>query len=312
MSVTAIRKRMKNSTREAWMGYVFLTPSIIGFALFVAYPFIASIYYSLTDWPGFGAANFVGLENFVYMWTKDPSFLKSLRVTFMYVLLTAPLGLLGSLILAVLLNTKNLFGVKVLRTIYYLPVILPSVATLVLWKFVYQPQYGLFNSILRLVGLPASLWLESEAMALPAIAIVRLWLVGGAMIVLLGGLQSVPAELYEAATVDGASGWRKFRHITLPMISPILFLQLVYSFIQAFQEFNAPAILTNYAGSGGGPNFATYLLAYSIYQNAFNSNLFGYAMAQALVLFLIIMSLSVFVYRYFHRMVYYEAGDFNK
>lgn len=294
------------------MGYVFLSPTVIGFSLFVAYPFFSSIYYSLTDWPGFGAANFVGLENYIYMFTKDPSFGKSLRATFLYVLLTAPLGVLFSLILAVLLNTKNLFGVKILRTTYYLPVVLPSVATLVLWKFVYQPQYGLFNSVLQLFSLPTSLWLESEVMALPSIAIVRLWLVGGTMIVLLGGLQSVPTELYEAATVDGASGWHKFRHITLPMISPILFLQLVYSFIQAFQEFNAPAILTNYAGRGGGPNFATYLLAYSIYQNAFNDNLFGYAMAQALFLFLIIMLLSVFVYRYSHRMVHYESGDFNK
>lgn len=219
-----------------------------------------------------------------------------------------PTGLVVGIFLAVLLN-KKLPAIKLFRTLYYVPVVLPSVAALVLWKFIFNPQYGLANNILLLFHLPISQWLESETMALPAMAMVTLWGVGSTVIIILSGLQSVPADIYEAAVVDGASGAKQFFRITLPMITPILFLQLITTVIAAFQSFNMPALLTQYGGKGGGPNYATYLFAYSIYDSAFNNNQFGYAMAQVLILFVIIMILTITIFRFSNNFVYYESDD---
>lgn len=303
-----IRKTSKAKVREGIIGYMFMIPTIIGFSTFVVYPLISAIYYSLTRWNGLGKPKFIGLKNFEFMFTKDPAFLGSLKVTGLFVLMTVPTGLILGLFLAVLLN-KKLPGVKLFRTIYYLPVVLPSVASLVLWKFIFNPQYGLANALLGALHLPTSKWLESEKMALPSMAIVMLWGVGSTVIILLSGLQSVPADIYEAAEVDGASDFRKFWTVTVPMITPVLFLQLITGIIASFQAFNLPQILTNYSGRGGGPNGATNLLAYSIYDTAFNSQDFGYAMAEVIILFLIITIFTVLIFRFSSAYVYYEADD---
>ena len=287
--------------REGIAGYLFILPSIIGFSTFVAYPLLSSVYYSMTTWSGWNTPQFVGLKNFVYMFTTDPSFWPSLRATALYVLMSVPTGLMLGLFLAVLLN-RQLPGIKILRTLYYLPVVLPSVASLTLWDFIYNPQYGLANQLLNLVHLPASQWLQGQSTAMPSIVIIGLWGVGSTMIIFLAGLQSVPMELYEAAQVDGATRWRSFWSVTVPMITPILFLQLITGIIGSFQAFNQAQILTL-----GGPNFATDLFNYNIWNNAFNGQQFGYATAQVWVLFFIIMIFTIVVFRLSNSFVYYEA-----
>lgn len=297
--------------KNALIGYLFIIPMIIGFFLFIIYPLIFSIYYSFCEWPGAGKEYFVGLDNYIYMFTKDPSFIKSITATAFYVVLTVPTGLAISLLIAMLLN-NNLKGIKVFRTLFYLPVVIPAVTTLTLWKLIFHQDFGLLNMVLNAFGQEGLKWIESEALAMPSMAIVRLWLIGSFIIVLLGGLQSVPSEIHDAAKVDGAPFWTKLFKITIPIMSPIIFLQLIYGTILALHEFNAPAILTKFGKgvSGGGPNYATYLMAYSIYDNAFENRMFGYAMAQSVFLFLFIIILSAVLYKYFQKKVFYESGNF--
>jgi ABC-type sugar transport system permease subunit len=284
-------------------GYLFILPGLIGFSIFVGYPLITSVYYSMTAWSGFNQPEFIGLDNFIYMFTKDPTFYASLSATFGYVLISVPLGLVLGLMLALLLN-KEFPGIRIFRTLYYLPVVLPSVAVITLWGFVYNPQFGLANQILGWLGLPLGEWLSSGKTALMSMIIMSLWGVGGSMVIFLGGLQAVPRDLYESAAVDGATVWRKFWHITVPMIAPILFLQFIMGLIGAFQVFEQAQILTD-----GGPNFATHFLNFSIYRNAFEHRDFGYAIAQVWVLFFIIMAITVVSYRYTNRYVYYENEE---
>jgi len=299
-----VKNALTSRKLKEWRnGYLFILPSIIGFSVFVAYPLLSSIYYSLTEWSGYDKPRFVGLDNFKYMFSVDPAFWPSIRATFYYVLMSVPLSLFFGLCLAMLLN-RGLPGIKWFRTIYYLPTVVPSIATLTLWLFIYQPQYGLANSLLRTLGLPEGTWLTSEKTALFSIVLIGLWQVGSGMIIFLSGLQSVPYELYEAAEVDGAPRWRVSLNITVPMITPILFLQLILGIIGAFQAFNQVQVLT-----GGGPNFSTSLLNFKIYQDAFNSKMFGYAIAEVWVLFFIIMIFTALTYRYSNRFVYYESDN---
>jgi ABC-type sugar transport system permease subunit len=297
---TAMTKR---KLKEWKNGYLFILPSIIGFSVFVAYPLLSSMYYALTEWGGYDKPRFVGFANFKYLFTVDPAFWPSIRATFIFVLLSVPSSLILGLFLAMLLN-KSLPGIKWLRTIYYLPTVVPSIASLTLWLFIYQPQYGLANSLLRMLGLPDGTWLTSEKTALPSLVLIGLWQVGSGMIIFLSGLQSVPQEMYEAAEVDGAVKWRVVLNITLPLITPILFLQLILGMIGAFQAFNQVQVLT-----GGGPNFSTSLLNFKIYTDAFNGRLLGYSIAEVWVLFCIIMIFTVLTYRYSNRFVYYESDN---
>jgi ABC-type sugar transport system permease subunit len=299
-----LNTRLKNRKIKALIiGYLFILPSIIGFSVFVAYPLITSFYYALTEWDGFGKPKFVGFENYKYMFTVDPSFWTSIKVTFYFVFLSVPASLALGLLLALLLN-KNLPGIKYFRTFYYLPTVLPIIASLTLWKFIYHPQYGLANQFLNLLGLPQGTWLTDEKTALISVIINGLWQVGGTMIIFLSGLQSVPQDFYEAAQVDGASEWTSFLKITIPMITPILFLQLILGIIGAFQGFTQVLVLTN-----GGPNFSTMLLNFKIFQDAFNGKMFGYAISEVSILFTIIMIFTLVTYKFSNRFVYYENDN---
>jgi ABC-type sugar transport system permease subunit len=279
--------------------YVFLAPAIVGFSVFVVYPLIRSGYFALTRYNGLSAPQFVGLGNFRRMFGTDPSFWPSVRATLELVLLYVPLSLVIGLGLALFCN-QRLRGVRIVRTMFYLPVVLPVVATITLWKFVFDPQVGLANEVLTWLHLPTSLWLSSPRMAMPAIVIVMLWGVGATMIIFLAALQAVPTELYEAARLDGAGSTAVFFRITLPMISPILILQLVLQMTTALQAFNQPKILS---GDGrGGPGFSTDVLMLSIYNNGF-SNLgrvpqLGYASAQVWVLFIGIVAVVAVTARF--------------
>ncbi len=296
----------KRSKKKFWktdnfIGYLFMIPTIIGFSIFVVYPLIFSAKYALMEWDGLTTPIFVGLDNFKYLLTKDPVFIKTLVATFKYVLLTVPANLIFGLLLAVLLN-KKLKGIKVFRTIYYLPVVLPSVASLILWKFIYASDYGLLNQILNSMGLKPVEWLTSSKMAMVSIAITVIWGVGSQMIIFLSGLQSVPAEVYEASNIDGCGRIRQFFSITLPLITPVLFLQLITGIINSFQAYNQIAILTK-----GGPEYSTNVLGYSIVQSAFVDNDYGYALAQVWILIAIIMVFTIIIYQVSYKKVYYEA-----
>ncbi|MFF0343686.1 carbohydrate ABC transporter permease [Kribbella sp. NPDC004875] len=299
-----------NSTkrrRDAILGYCFISPAIIGLLLFVAYPMVTSLYHSFTRWNGLTPATWVGLENYKFLFTNDPTFWPSLKVTVLWVVISVPATLLAGLALAVVVN-RGIKGVKVFRTIFYLPVVLPAVAVLTLWKYIYDPTYGLANQLLKALHLPTSMWLGDAHVALPAILIVGVWSVGGTMMIFLAGLQAVPDEIQEAAKVDGAGAFRRFTKITLPMIGPIMMLQLMLALNGAFQTFNQVAILTK-----GGPGHSTNLLMYKIYNDGFadfiTSPQLGYATAEVWVLFVIVMLVTVVMLRLTRNRVYQGEGS---
>ncbi|WP_328441577.1 sugar ABC transporter permease [Streptomyces sp. NBC_00444] len=281
------RGKLGSDTRAA---YAFMAPALIGFTVFVVYPLIRSAYFALTRYNGLTAPTFVGLDNFRRMFTTDPSFWPSVRATLLLVVLYVPLSLAIGLALAVFCN-RRIRGVRLLRTLVYLPVVLPVVATITLWKFVFNPQVGLANQVLTWLHLPTSEWLSGTGSAIPSIVIVMLWSVGSTMIIFLAALQAVPTELYEAARLDGAGPGTVFFRITLPLISPIMVLQVVLQLVTALQTFNQPKILS--PDGLGGPGFSTRVLMLSIYNNGFPTlgrvADFGYASAQVWVLFLAIV-----------------------
>ena len=229
--------------REGVQGYLFMIPTLIGFPLLCAYPMLYSLYCAFCDWDGYNDPVFAGLKNFKYILTLDPVFPKSVAVTFIYALINVPVSLILGLALAVLLN-KQLKGIKFFRVIYYLPTIVPSVAAIILWQFMFKSDTGLLNGMLRQIGLPAVGWLTDEKVVLLSLSLIKWWGVGGMMIIFLSGLQSVPVDVYEAADLDGASGWQKFKSITLPMITPIVFLQLITGLIGCMQSFAEAQIMT--------------------------------------------------------------------
>jgi ABC-type sugar transport system permease subunit len=287
---------------ESLVGYLFILPSILGFLMFVVYPMVASAYLAFTEWDGVRAPEWVGLQNFQYMFTQDPVFWGSVRTTLVYVALLVPTSVTVGLLLALLLN-RAMPGVRIFRTIFYLPAVLPIIATLTMWKFIFHPQFGLANAALRAVGLPPGTWLAGENSAMVTIIIITVWGVGSTMIIFLAALQTVPQELYEAAEIDGAGKVRMFFAVTIPMISPVIFLQVVMQMIAGVQEFARPAVLT-----GGGPNGATRLLMMEIYENGFG-NLgryaqLGYALAEVWVLFFIILCLTILTFRFSNMWVY--------
>lgn len=277
-----------------------MIPTLIGFPLLCAYPMLYSLYCAFCDWDGYNDPVFAGLKNFKYILTLDPVFPKSVAVTFIYALINVPISLILGLALAVLLN-KQLKGIKFFRVLYYLPTIVPGVAAIVLWQFMFKSDTGLLNGMLRQIGLPAVGWLTDEKVVLLSLSLIKWWGVGGMMIIFLSGLQSVPVDVYEAAELDGASGWQKFKSITFPMITPIVFLQLITGLIGCLQSFAEAQIMT-----AGGPNYASHFINYDIYTNAFSNNKFGRASAEAWILFLIIMVFTVIIFRKSEQYVYYE------
>ncbi|MEU9289091.1 sugar ABC transporter permease [Streptomyces sp. NPDC048275] len=264
-----------------------MAPALIGFTAFVAYPLIRSAYFALTSYNGLSDPKFIGLDNFRRMFTTDPSFWPSVRATLLLVVLYVPLSLAIGLALAVFCN-QRMRGVRLLRTLCYLPVALPVVATITLWKFVFNPQVGLAKQVLTWLHLPTSEWLSGTNSAMPSIVIVMLWSVGSTVIIFLAALQAVPTELYEAARLDGAGPRTVFFRITLTLISPIMILQVVLQMVTALQAFNQPKILS--PDGLGGPGFSTRTLMLSIYANGYPKlgqvSQFGYASAQVWVLFL--------------------------
>jgi multiple sugar transport system permease protein len=285
--------------REAIHAYVFMAPAILGLLIFLVGPIIVSLYLSFTDYDVLTDAQWIGFQNYATLY-REPLFWQALRVSAIYSGVSVPLGLLLSLGAAVLLDQK-LRGITVFRSIYYLPTVISGVGVAMLWRWMFNSQYGVINVLLGYMGIRGPSWITDERWALPALIIASLWGIGGTMLIFLAGLQGIPGELYEAAEIDGAGRFRQFRAITLPMISHVTFFNLVLGIIGALQSFTDAYVMT-----GGGPNNATLFLTLYLYRNAFQYLNMGYASAVAWVLFLIVLMLTLVVFRSSPLWVFYE------
>jgi multiple sugar transport system permease protein len=298
------RRRLTQSRKEAIDCYVFMSPAIIGLLVFTLGPILASAYISFTDYDILGSPVWVGLENYIKLF-HDPFFWQSIKVTVIYSVVSVPLGLVVSLALAMLLN-RSLKGIYLFRTIFYLPAVISGVAVSLLWKWIFNPDFGLMNYFLAFLGIDGPKWLFDENWALPALIVMSLWGVGGGMLIYLAGLQGIPTELYEAAEIDGANRWRKFISVTIPMLSPVIFFNLVMGIIGSLQIFTEGYVMT-----AGGPNNSTLFSVLYLYRNAFDYLQMGYASAIAWVLFLIILLLTLAVFKSSPLWVFYEEQRRN-
>lgn len=293
--------------REAREGYLFAAPWLLGFFLFVLGPMLVSIAMSFSRWDGITSIDrmeWVGWENYHQLLTDDPRFIKALSNTAWYVAGAVPLGTLNALALALLLN-QEVKGQAVFRTLFYLPSVVSGVATATIWLWLFNPSFGPVNLALSRLGVPPERlpgWLTDPQWALSVFVFMSLWGVGNAMLIYLAGLQGVPTHLYEAADLDGANAWVRFRHVTLPQLTPTLLFNLIMGVIGSFQTFTQSFIMT-----GGGPKDATLFLVLYLYQKAFQQFQMGYASAMAWILFVIVMALTLLLLYSSTRWVYYEG-----
>lgn len=287
---------------NARWGLLFVSPWLLGFLLFTAGPMLVSLFLSFHVYD-LHTMEYVGTENYRRLFTVDPIFPKSLRITVTYALFAVPLGVATSLALAVLLNQK-VRGQHLFRTLFYLPSLVPSVATAIVWQWLLNTDNGALNQGLALLGIGPIAWLQNERWTLPAFVLMSLWGAGGGrMVIFLAGLQAVPESLLEAATLDGAGPGRRFRSVTLPLLSPVLFFNLVMGVIGAFQVFTQAYVMTN-----GGPNDASRFYALYLFQTAFEQFKLGKASAMAWVLFLILLAVTGVQFYGSRRWVYYERA----
>jgi multiple sugar transport system permease protein len=292
---------MSNRRREAFMGYLFLSPWLVGFLVFLAGPMIASLYLSLTQYQVIQAPQWIGLANYQRMFA-DELFYHALNVTAKYTAASVPLGIIVALALAVLLN-QRVAALGLFRAIFYLPSIISGVAVAVVFAWIFNFRFGVLNYLLSLLAIPGPNWLGSPHWALWAFVLMSIWGVGGNVVIFLAALQGVPKSLYEAAAIDGAGSWVRFWSITLPLISPAMLFVAIIGVIGSFQTFAQAYIMT-----GGGPANATLFYLLYLYKNAFTWFEMGYASALAWVLFLVVMICTLLLLYSANRWVYYEGG----
>lgn len=287
--------------REEREFYLFISPWIIGFVLFGAGPIIASAVISLTNWSLLSSPRWAGLANYRRL-AVDPLFFITLKNTLIYAIGSVGLGVVTAFLLALLLNQK-VWGMAFFRTIFYLPSVVSGIAVALLWVNIFHPDFGLINYALSWIGIQGPGWLTSPSWAMPALIIMSLWGAGAGMVIYLAGLQSIPEHLYEAAALDGAGPLRKFWHVTIPMMSPVIFFNMIVGFIGSLQAFVLIFVMTN-----GGPANSTLVYGLYLFRNAFQYFDMGYASAMAWVLFIVIMIITAIQFRVAQRWVYYEGG----
>ena len=293
-TTAAQRRNLRN-------GLLFACPWIVHLLVFIAYPIAASLYYSLCSYDTLRPPRWVGLENYRILFTEDPLFWTSVWNTLYMVALGLPVSMVISLGIALLMNQK-LKGMAFYRTIYYLPSITPVVATSILWLWLLNPEMGLVNNVLGKAGIAGPGWLASPQWAKPGLILMGLWGAGGGMVIYLAGLQDVPTQLYEAASLDGAGKLAQFRHVTLPMLSPVILFNLIMGLIGSFQYFTQAYVISN---GTGGPQDSTLFYALHLFGRAFLDFRMGYACAMAWVLFLVTLLCALAVFRSSARWVYY-------
>ena len=305
MAVATTRKRRmsKGETRRLLTGLMFISPWLLGFLLWTLYPLLSSAYYSFTRYDLIKPPIWIGLGNFKEIFTDDPRFWTVVYNTIFYVGLSVPLGVIVAFLLATLLNTK-IVARSTFRAIFYIPAIVPAVCSAMVWLFIYNNQYGVINNILRGLGQPIIPFLSSVEWAKPSLIVISIWATGTAVVIFLAALQDVPRTLYEAATVDGANSWHKFRHITLPMCSPIILYSLVIGIIGGFSTFLMPYLLTN-----GGPMASTEFYAMNLYRQAFEFFRMGKASALAWIMAITVALLTALLFKTSGSWVFYGGGD---
>lgn len=297
--MTALGKKLNHKTKETIAGWLLISPVVLGLLIFTALPFVLSFYYSFTQFDGITAPKFIGLLNYKMLFTA-PKFYKTMWATAKYAIISVLLGLVLSFFLALLLNSK-VKGVKVFRVLCYLPVIVPSVALAAIWSDMFNPTYvGIANRILKVFGISPKSWFLSDSMALPTFIFISLWGVGGSMMMWIAGFNGISPAYYEAADIEGASRIRKLVSITLPMMTPIIFYNLIMGVIAGLQTFNTAYII--------GTNDSTKFIAVSIYENAFTKWNMGYASAMAWVLCFVIFCLTMVIFKT-SKWVYYGDED---
>ena len=294
------KKRLKD-----YRGLFFIMPWLIGFLFLQLYPFLASLYYSFTQYSVLGQPKFIGLDNYIRLFTIDPDFKKSIMVTMKYALISVPSKLFFALIVALILNMR-LKGINGFRTVYYIPSILGgSVAVSALWRLMFMSD-GILNKLLELIGLPSVNWLGQAGTAMFTICLLQVWQFGSSMVLFLAALKQIPVDLHEAASIDGAGKVKRFFYITLPIITPIVFFNLIMQTINALQNFTSAFVITN-----GGPLKSTYLIGMKLYTEGFSNFKMGYASAISWILFAIILIFTLFIFKSSDAWVYYEdGGDF--
>ncbi len=300
-----IPKRGRMSSRERRgliQGLLFISPWLFGFLALTVYPLIFSFYISLTRYDLIGSPRFIGLANYYELFFDDPLFWNVMYNTLYYVLISVPLSLVFAFLVANLLNT-NVAGRSFFRAVMYIPSIVPAVASAMVWLFLLNIQYGAINGILQAVGLPVIPFLSNPSLAKPSIIMVAVWATGNAVVIFLAGLQDVPKSLYEAATVDGANAWQQFRNVTIPMSTPVILFNLIIGFINAFQEFTLPWLITS-----GGPAGSTEFYSVFLYRNAFQYLRMGKASALAWVLFILVVISAGILFKSSDRWVHYGGG----
>lgn len=302
---TGRRPWLSKQLRADLRAYLFISPWLISLLVFTAYPMLASFYFSMTKYTILNPPVWIGFDNFVTMFTKDPLYWKAVGNTAYYTLISVPLSIVIALGLALLLNQRA-HGIGIYRTIFYLPNLMPAVASTLLWLVLLDPRLGLINAGLEAVGLPRLGWMASATWSKPGMILMSLWAgSGGAMLIFLAGLKDIPQSLIEAAMIDGANGWQRFVNITLPLLTPTIYFNLIMGIIGSFQVFG-PAIVASNLGAGPLNSLLMYMLL--IYRNAFRFFDMGYASAMALVLFIVLVSLTMLVVRTSDYWVHYEGA----
>jgi multiple sugar transport system permease protein len=290
----------RTKTKENLEGWLFIAPLIIGYVVFLLGPLVSSVWFSFTEWNLLTPPRPVGLSNYQKMLFEDAHFWRVMLNTAYFTFATIPLGIVVSLAIALLVN-QNLKGMTFFRGLYFMPVVTSWIAVGLAWRWLYNPEFGLVNWFLSLVGIKGPLWLNDTVWAMPAVILVNVWKGAGYnMVLYLAGLQGIPEQLYEASQIDGANRWQKFWHITLPLLSPTTFFILVTSVIGSFQIFAAVYIMTS-----GGPAGATEVIVYYLWENAFNFLKMGYASALAWALFVVVLAFTLLQWRFSKRWVFY-------
>ncbi|HLG78218.1 MAG TPA: sugar ABC transporter permease [Ktedonobacteraceae bacterium] len=291
--------------REELLGFLFISPWLVGFLLLTMGPMAYSLYLSFTNYNIVRAPQFIGLTNYIYILTRDRLFWVALERTAYYAGITVVLGIIGSLLLAVLLD-QGMRGTPLLRTLFFLPSLTPTVALVILWGWILHPDLGVLNYLLRQIGLQGPGWLTSPEWAMPALLLMTLWssVGGNRMVIFTAGLQGIPRELYEAAQLDGAGAFHRFWHVTLPLLTPTTFFNLIVGLIAALSVFTIA-----FVGTRGGPALATYFYVLHIYNRGFADSEMGYASALAWIFFLIVLVLTLVQFGLQRHWVYYEAEE---
>lgn len=288
--------------RQLKWGYFFISPAIIGLLLFSFGPMLFSLYISTTSWDVITKPEFIGFQNFIRLF-KDPTVRKSLSVTAYYTLLSVPLVTGIPLLVAMLLNSK-VKGISIFRTVFYIPSIVPAVASAAIWMYIYNPKFGLLCNIFNALGLPHSDFIYSASGVIPSLAVMAVWMAGNTVVIYLAGLQGIPRQLYEAAQIDGASAFSRFKNITLPMMTPIIFYNLVMAVINSMQTFTQGYIMTD-----GGPSNNSLFYSLLVYRTAFKESSMGYSAAMSWVLFIIVAVMTAIIFKTSNMWVFNENGD---